>query len=223
MEGERGVVELDRLPFDRRPARLTCTGGVVEVLVPTWLGAEAWRLPADEVGVADLTTAGWGTGGDVFRDRLALPYLTTKTPFTKPTTVLLFRTPQRVPDGARTSLQTRAGFVDGLTVRVDEPARAVDRLASGGAIAVGDPARFLRQHREVVVDPAERAAMLREDRAGLYLKRVSAALCYVALFAITWLVVNDQETTTWRIVPVVALGVAGVLWWLAIATRRSTG
>jgi hypothetical protein len=213
--GERGVVELQGLPVGGPPGRLSCVDGDVDVEVPKWLGPAAWAIPADEVGVADLTAVGWGTGGDVFRDRLALPYLSTRTRYAQPTLVLLFRRPQLLPTGASSKLRSRAGAVDGVILRVADPARAVDELTAGGAIGVGDPAKFLRQHREVVVDPEERSRILHGDKSGNRLRQGSTILFYLSLFLVTWLLASgDQPVVRW-VAPTVSILLAGLLRWRA--------
>ena len=207
------------LPGGRR-SHVACVAGTVDIEVPRWLGTAGMQVKADEVGVADLSAVGWGSGSDVFRDRLALPYLATRTRSTEPNLVLLFRHPQRLPAGASGRIGSREGFVDGLVLRAADPAGAVALLSEGGAIGVGDPSRFLRQHREVVVDPDERAKLLHGDNAGSRLRQGSTVLFYVALFLITWLLASgDQPPIRW-VAPTVAIVLAAVLRWLA---RRSSG
>ena len=210
MSDERGVVALQGLPFRSKSGRVTTGDGFVRLDVPRWLGESAWQVPADEVGVADLAAVGWGSGGEVFRDRLAMPYLSTRTRFAAPTLVLLFRVPQRLPAGFG-HIRNRDGLVDGVTLRVADSARALQTLSEGGAIAVGDPSRFLRQHREVVEDADERAAILHEDRAGTRLRQGSTVLLYVALFLVTWLFASGDLSPVRWIAPVVAVILAVVL------------
>jgi hypothetical protein len=208
MSEEGGVVALQGLPFGGDPGRVSCRNGHVILELPGWLGTVPWEVSAGEVGVADLTTTGWGSGGDVFRDAIALPYLATRTRSTTPTLVLLFRHPQRLPAGASRRIASRGGVVDGVTLRVADPKAAVASLAAGGAIAVGDPARFLHQHRDVVEDPAERAALLHGDDAGRRLRQGSTVLLYVTLFLVTWLLASGSESAVLWVAPAVALVLA---------------
>jgi hypothetical protein len=194
--------------------------GSVDIEVPRWLGTAGMQVKVEEVGVADLSAVGWGTRGDVFRNPLALPYLATRSRYDQPNLVLLFRTPQRLPAGASGRIGSRQGLVDGLTLRAADPAGAAAALTEGGAIGVGDPSLFLRQHREVVDDPAERAALLHGDSSGSRLRQGSTLLFYVALFLVTWLLASDDQPSILWVAPTVALVVAAALRWLA---NRSSG
>ncbi|MCC5953656.1 MAG: hypothetical protein JJU45_16310 [Acidimicrobiia bacterium] len=79
--------------------------GRLDLVLPTFFGRRRWTVPMAEVGVADLTSPLFDdqASGLVFREAVHIPYFYSTGPASMPTTLLLFKTPQRTPPCASSS------------------------------------------------------------------------------------------------------------------------
>ena len=174
-------VPLKQYRFHLRGAYLEVDRLSVAILLPTYFGSTLWMIPTAQVVAADLTAVAKETGGASSEDVTVLeappvvPYFFTTSYLATPTTVLLFRSPQRVPvlrrfvanvsntDLGFTRRQSRSekgALVDGILVRVDNPPEVVDQLRAVGIETVVDPARWLGANRPTIKDAVRRDARL---------------------------------------------------------------
>jgi hypothetical protein len=194
-----------------------------------------------DVNVVDLTSPQTVVqpNEDVYAHPVSIPYLFTTARNTRPTTMLLFTTPQRVPPlrpfvmfasnlalpfSYRDSRSSAGAWVDGLLLRAADPSDAAARLVMAGAREVNDPVAWLRAHREVVTDPAQAAAVIssteRTIRTGR-IRSVAVTLLLLTLFAARWVLDHDAPTWLWPVL--VVTGVSSVvLWLIAPRAARST-
>jgi hypothetical protein len=111
--------------------------GWLGMRLPWYLGEEIWWVPIDEVHVVDMSSRRTTIkSSDVFEDPVTLAYFITTHDVARPTLLLLFTTPQRMPllnmepefenpsgYGASDSSVAETG-VDGVLLRARRPAWA---------------------------------------------------------------------------------------------------
>jgi hypothetical protein len=204
------TIELRNYRIVPRKARIDIDGAAAALVLPSFFGRRPFIVPMDVTAVLDLTSEMPGDGLDeeiVFETEPSIPYFFTTGPFTEPTTLLLFREPQRVPPlrwitasapnvdlpfGARASRSARGAFVDGALLRFRDPADAARRLVRAGATPVDRPEAWLDQ--DAVSDPIRRETVLRHQNQAMWLHRVAFGLLVVSLLTARGLVDNDDWT-----------------------------
>lgn len=232
------LVRLKTYRLAPRKARLDCVGGELVLRLPTYFGRRAWRVPMTEVNVVDLSSPQTVVQRteDVYAEPVSVPYLFTTGPNTRPTTMLLFTTPQRVPPlrlvtaiapntplpfGYRASRSATGARLDGVLLRAVDPADAAARLVMAGARRVDDPIGWLRAHREVVADPAKAAAIASSTKRAGTLGKVAAALMLVTLVTARWATNHDGPRWLWLLVTITGASTV-VLWLMARRAARLT-
>lgn len=168
-------------------------------------------------------------GEDVFRNEIIIPYFFTTGPVTRPTMLLLFRRPQRVPAlraiaavapnvelpfGWRESRSPKGANVDGVLVRAVDASDAVSRLVQAGATLADDPSQWLRDHREVVSHPTKRAALSAHARRSTWLARCSTVVLFGSLLGAGVLLRNEA-------LPLGSLAIPGLTGTLGLLLRRA--
>jgi hypothetical protein len=143
-------------------------GPVMRVRLPGIFGGRnVWTLNiADVAVVATEPSSSDDTGDDwVFEEPVNIPFAATTSPNVNPNLELLFKSPQRIPSlrvsGAQSiglpyfQSRSAAGVqIDGLGLRAEDPAAAVQTLAAAGMERVDRTGAWLRRHRHVTQDPA---------------------------------------------------------------------
>jgi hypothetical protein len=226
------TIRLRNYRVNPREARVELDGDTAALVLPAYFGRHRWRVQLADLAVVDLTSPMFApdAGEDVFRNGLATPYFFTTGPVTAPTTLLLFRAPQRVsplravaawapnvdlPFGYRESRSKRGAFVDGAFLRAEDPPNAAERLVMAGAERVHNPAQWLRANREVVTDPVEREQVLAHGRRSLWFSRVSNGLMLASLIGAAALNTRDGITAAVWSLPVLGLAFAWLMRHLA--------
>lgn len=164
------VIPLKAYRVAPRKPWLAIEGGEVRLKVPAWFGGATFATPVSNVGVVDPALAQPSPEVDdvVFEEPLVLPYLYTTGPATAPNVGLVFAEPVRTP-GLRWLVLSQlsedlpkrperdgrpAGrYVDGVMLRAEDPAAAVEALAAAGAERVTAPDAWLAARRRQVTDP----------------------------------------------------------------------
>lgn len=183
----------------RKPAiDINPQSGMIELSIPGLFGGRRWPIPVEQVSVTDLTSPlieDHAPDG-FFPSGIQVPYLYTSSAIAAPTTLLLFRTPQRTPAlrhllilGTadifpytwRESRSPAGARLDGVLARAEEPEEATARLAAAGAEVVTAPTRWLQEHRTFVTDPFEMERMEDRLRRARWACRVANALQLGAL------------------------------------------
>lgn len=226
------TIRLRNYRFNPRKARIEVEGDAAALVLPAYFGRHPWRVQFADLAVVDLTSPMLApdAGEEVFRDGIAIPYFFTTGPVTAPTTLLLFRTPQRVPPlravaawapnidlpfGYRESRSQRGAFIDGALLRAEDPPSAAERLVMVGAERVHDPAEWLRGHRDAVTDPVEREHVLAHGRRSLWLSRASSGLLFASLLGAGALNTRDGVTAAVWSLPVLGLALGWLMRHLA--------
>lgn len=222
-------VELRAYRWTRRRPSISVDGDDLVLRLPSYFGRHVWRVPAGDVVVADPSDFDDDTEV-VFDPPLAIPYLFTTGPATKPTAVLLFRGPQRVPPvrlvtaiapnadlpfGYWQARSDGGAFIDGVLVRtaVDDGAASLSAL---GIERVTRPLDWLRAHRVTVqaphlIDEAKR--LHRRARA----KMLGSLTLFVLLAVPGRILVGDDPS--WPSDGLLLAGVT-VAVWLNVSARR---
>ncbi len=180
------VLPLARGRFTRRSPVAVIEDGTVALHLPTYFGSRAWTVPISHIGVRDLTAVAPPSDEPlVLRDGLRLAYPATAANHAPPTTFLLFTAAQRVPPLRMMAAGGAAGFgyrrsrsadgvhLDGVLLRFEEPAHAAAVLRDAGAEWIADETAWIRRHHEVLSDPAEIDAAVRDERRLKWLNRIS--------------------------------------------------
>ncbi|MBO2460185.1 hypothetical protein [Actinomadura violacea] len=221
-----------------RGAYLRGTGGELALRLPAYFGRRPWRVPMSEVGVVDLTSprTALQKAGDVHAEPVVAPYLSTTGPLTRPTTLLLFTTPQRVPPlrllaaiapnsplpfGYRASRSAEGGRLDGVLLRAADPGDAADRLVAAGAQRVDDPALWLREHRKRVTDPVRADAIALSEKRARATGTAAAALLILTLVTVQWASDHDGPNWLWLIAAIAGTTTAALTLLATRAQRRA--
>lgn len=232
------LVRLRTYRLAPRKARLECVGDELVLRLPTYFGRRAWRVPIAEVNVVDMTAPQTVVRRteSVYAEPVSVPYLFTTGPNTRPTTLLLFTTPQRVPPlrlvtaiapnsslpfGYRASRSATGARLDGVFLRAVDPAGAVARLVMAGARPIDDPVGWLQTHREMIADPVKAAAIVSSTKRAGTLHKVAAALLMVTLVTARWATNHDGPLWLWPLVAITGASTV-VLWLMARRTARLT-
>ncbi|QKG24754.1 SIMPL domain-containing protein [Actinomadura verrucosospora] len=195
-----------------RKAYLRGSGGELALRLPAYFGRRLWRVPMAEVNVVDLTSPRTVVQkiGDVYAEPVVTPYLPTTGPLTRPTTLLLFTTPQRVPPlrwlaaiapnsslpfGYRASRSAKGARLDGVFLRAADPGDAADRLVAAGAQRVDDPALWLREHRKRVADPVRADAIALSEKRARAIGTAAGASLILTLVTVQW--ASDHHGPDW--------------------------
>lgn len=206
--------------FHLRRARIDIDDGILELVIPGFFGSRPWTIPAGEVSVSDLTS--WqlnDQAADVlFRNAVHIPYLFTTGPHTRPTTLLLFRTPQQTPPlrhvfmlgninsdfpySWRESRSSTGAKLDGVFLRALDPEGAAQRLVDAGVARVNSPTQWLQDHRDLVTDPVEREHFEAHLTRGVRLGRASTVLLYGSLLVAAVMAAQDWLPPAVWVVPV---------------------
>jgi hypothetical protein len=171
-----GCIPVRRYRLFSWPAWIDVADGTVRIRLPGYFGARPMVIPIDEVCVVDLrrTSAEYHLEG-VYQRPLLIPYFITTSQWLGPNLTLFFTRPVRLPPLRRlgafnTSLSRRDSrseeglAVDGLSLRVVDPAGAVTILAAAGVSQTQRPGRWLHDHHPVTLDPIEIRRATRSDR-----------------------------------------------------------
>lgn len=191
--------------------------------LPGYFGRHRWTVPTSEIGVVDL--ASYDTESEVATDYVAggllLPYLFTTGPYTKPTTALVFRTPQRVPPvrlaaamasntsvgvGFFESRSKTGGTLDGVALRFADGAAAASALEAEGVERVTDVDAWFRAHRRIA-SPAEKQEALSTETRATWISRLQIVFIVLAL-GLFW--IGGEDTPWWAFVPGMLLIVASI-------------
>lgn len=214
-----------------RKARIEFEGGAAELFLPTYFGRSRLCVPLNGLAVCDLTSPFLvdSPADDVFHQPIVLPYLFTTGPATVPTLLLLFADPQRVPPlrgtaawapnldlpfGWKSSRSPEGAFVDGVLLRASHPAEASRRLAEAGATEVHDPAQWMREHRDRIVDPFEVEQVIAEETREVRLANVASAGLFASLIGAALIMRAEQ-------LPLALLGVPAAAAVASLAVRRA--
>lgn len=181
--------------FAIRKPRVVCGGGVISMILPGYFGGRQWTVPAGHAAVRDLSAAPLPEDAQepepVLASELAVPYLFTTGPMTRPNLLLMFTEPQRVPPlrlaaslasntdlpfGYRSTRSKRGAHVDGILLRADNPAVLCRSIVAAGGSHFDDPVRWLREHRQVVTDVVQQNSLTRRRRTGRRVQIAAATL-----------------------------------------------
>lgn len=173
-----------------------------------------------------------GAADVVFQARVMVPYLPTASEFAVPTLLVLFSVPQRVPparlfaghlgsDAAQclgyfSSQSDRGTLLDGVKLRVADRESVVARLVAAGAHHTEDPIGWLGRHRDLSTDPAERTALVRQERHTRLMSRTAGYMIFVGLVGHSVLTILGYHGGRIRTITV-GLAVGGLaLRWIAV-------
>ncbi|WP_241842487.1 hypothetical protein [Pseudofrankia sp. BMG5.36] len=196
--------------FVIRKPRVVCDGGAVRMMLPGYFGGRAWAIPARHVAVQDLSATPPAEGAQepqpVLARELAVPYLFTTGPMTRPNLLLMFTEPQRVPPlrldaalapntdlpfGYRSTRSEKGARVDGVLLRADNPAALRQSVLTAGGSSLDDPVGWLYEHREVVADVMEQASLARRRRVGRCIQLAAMILFVATSIGVPRLVADD--------------------------------
>jgi len=191
-------IPLRRYRLASRPAYVDVDGGHLTVRLPSYFGAELWRIPVAEVCIVDrgyegqvqreVTTGKWLTRP------VAIPFLRTTSPLSGTNLELHFRSKQRLPQisfrGALNATvpyvlaKTAAGtWVDGVALRVLDPDSASRALAGAGCDTTRAPSWWIADHREVTTDPVAITNLAKADRSASSMRRAFFAVAVLLFLA----------------------------------------
>lgn len=217
-----------------RRSSIELADGLITLRLPGVLGSLPWSIPAAQVGVVNLrnlddAVAEQDPEPAAFMEAVTVPYLATSAHLGGPNISLLFRGPQQVPRlprlggtgvlSHRESRSRRGLFLDGVSLRAEDPVEAVIATIAQGAERVRDPYTWFRDHRATSRDSKVLAAVaVHERRSG------AAALVMIAsvvlLLGMRW---ASSQTDSWWPLPfalVSVLALFGVPVWIKRRDRR---
>lgn len=214
-----------------RKARIELEGGAAELFLPTYFGRRRLHVPLNGLAVCDLTSPLIvdSPADDVFSQPIALPYLFTTGPATAPTLLLLFAERQRVPPlrvvaawapnvdlpfGWTSSRSSQGASVDGVLLRASDSAEASRRLVDAGATEVHDPAQWMREHRDRVMDPLEVEQVIADETRRVRLAWVASGGLFASLVGAALILGAEQ-------LPLALLGVPAAAAAASLAVRRA--
>lgn len=186
-------------------------GPVIRLRLPGIFGGrKVWNLNAADVAVVDTEPSNSDDSGDdwVFEEPVNIPYAATTSSNVEPNLELLFKTPQRIPPlrflGAQTvglpyfKSRSAAGIqIDGLDLRAEDPAAAVETLAAAGVERVDRTAAWLRRHRRVTQDPALMKVAKANDRAQRWVGAIVTAVI-ILMIGLNF-IVGDNDPSNWEL------------------------
>jgi hypothetical protein len=171
-----GFIPVRRYRLFSRPAWIQVADGTVRIRLPGYFGARPMLIPVEEVCVVDDDrVSGDYSSGEVYRRPVVIPYLPTTSANVAPNLALFFSPPQRLPSlrwwgsvnaslSRRDSRSEKGLAVDGLNLRVVDPAGAVSTLAAAGVSQTTRPASWLYDHHPVTRDPVAIQRAVRSRR-----------------------------------------------------------
>ncbi|MFI0350198.1 hypothetical protein [Actinomadura sp. 9N407] len=174
------LIPLKNLRITRRKAHLEIRPGWLVLRLPWYFGRNLWQVPIGEVHVVDMSSryATVKRSTDLHPDPVTVPFLTTASHLARPTLMLLFTTPQPIPElrlkpeafanlaDDRHPEPGTGSMIDGVQLVAKNPAEAAHRLVAAGAHQAHDSRQWLREHRRHATDPVERTIM-RKRRSRL--------------------------------------------------------
>lgn len=227
VQAAAGLIPVRRYRLFSRPAWIQAATGTVRIALPGYFGVRPMLIPADQVCVvADDEGPADDSFDGVYQRPAVVPYLVTTSANLPPNLTLFFGRPQRLPPlrwwgAVNASLSWRAArseaglLVDGISLRVVDPAGAVNALAAAGISQTTRPASWLTDHHPLTVDPVAVQQAVRSKHRWRWVGGFGF-LVFIAVQALRFV------ETAWAAVAVAVLVALTLLlrWWASSRDRR---
>lgn len=158
------TIPLKRYRANWRPPHLTVQPERLSIHLPQYFGKKTWVVDPSEVLVAQIAATFVPRAAD-YRNVPEVPFFPTTAVVASPNVLLIFRSPQKVPPlklivaiagsvdlpfGYRTSRSEEGAVVDGIQLRAEDAAAAIEKLKAVGCEEVSDPDAWILANRELL-------------------------------------------------------------------------